>query len=184
MGGQSFGKASCGATVRGTHEAGRWPDRELCEPAFVTSQGSSYSRFQRALKMANLSIIRSAAAELPQVGLGDALAVCVAIRDAEPHRFERAALRWLARFCVERRDATLADVTAAAWAFEHMAERPTAALHTLLRVAAGLPAKEQANQPQRTSAQKQRSKKAAVQSLGAQSTRPAPTPSSQVARSR
>jgi hypothetical protein len=102
---------------------------------FVTSQGSPYSRFQRALKNGNLNIIRSAA-ELPQVDLGDALAVCVAIREAEPHRFERAALRWLARFCVERRDATLADVTAAAWAFEHMAERPCAALDTLRRLCA------------------------------------------------
>jgi hypothetical protein len=32
---------------------------------------------------------------------------------------------------VERRDATLAEVTAAAWAFEHMAEGPTVALDTL-----------------------------------------------------
>jgi hypothetical protein len=32
-------------------------------------------------------------------------AVCVVIRQAEPTRFERAALRWLARFCLERREA-------------------------------------------------------------------------------
>ena len=101
---------------------------------FVTSQGSAYSRFQRALKTGNLAIIRSAAAELPQVNLGDALAVCVAIREAEPHRYERAALRWLARFCVERPDATLAEVTAASWSFEHMAEQPAVALDTLRRL--------------------------------------------------
>ena len=100
----------------------------------MTSQGSSYSRFQRALKTGNLAIIRFAAAELPQVDLGDALAVCVAIRESEPHRYERAALRWLARFCVERRDATLAQVTSATWAFEHMAEQPTDALDTLRRL--------------------------------------------------
>jgi hypothetical protein len=100
----------------------------------VTSQGSAYSRFQRALNTGNLNIIRAAAAELPQVDLGDALTVCVAIREAEPHRYERAALRWLARFCLERRDATLAEVTAAAWAFEHMAEGPTLALDTLRRL--------------------------------------------------
>jgi len=46
-------------------------------------------------------------AELPRVDLGDALAVCGTIRRAEPERFERAALRWLARFCLERREATL-----------------------------------------------------------------------------
>jgi hypothetical protein len=100
----------------------------------VTSQGSPYSRFQRALKTGNLNIIRAAAAELPSVDLGDALAVCVAIREAEPHRFERAALRWVARFCIERRDATLADVTTAASAFEGMAERPADALDTLRRL--------------------------------------------------
>jgi hypothetical protein len=101
---------------------------------FVTSQGSPYSRFQRALKTGNLNIIRAVATELPRVDLGDALSVCVAIREAEPHRFERAALRWLARFCVERRDATLANVTAAAQAFESMAERPADALDILRRL--------------------------------------------------
>lgn len=100
----------------------------------MSSQGSPYSRFQRALQTGNLNVIRAAASELPQVDLGDALAVCMAIREAEPHRFERAALRWLARFCVERREATLADVTAAARAFEQMAARPADALDTLRRL--------------------------------------------------
>ena len=77
-----------------------------------TAQTPSNNR--RALKTGNLTLIRNAAAELPRVDLGDALAVCVAIRHAEPERFERAALRWLARFCLERREATLdafGDVT-------------------------------------------------------------------------
>ena len=65
----------------------------------------------------------------------DALAVCVVIRRAEPDRFERAALRWLARFCVERREATLPEVQAAAWAFENLADEP-AALATLQRLCA------------------------------------------------
>jgi hypothetical protein len=78
-------------------------------------------------------LIRNAAAELPSVNLGDALEVCVAIRQAEPERFERAALRWLARFCVERRDVTLAQVQAAAWAFENITDEP-AALETLQRL--------------------------------------------------
>ena len=76
----------------------------------MSSQGSAYARFQRALKTGNLTLIRNAAGELPQIELADALAVCLAIRDAEPERFERAALRWLARFCLERPDATLAQV--------------------------------------------------------------------------
>jgi hypothetical protein len=93
---------------------------------FVTSQRSAYARLRRALKTGNLTLIRNAAAELPRVDLGDALAIYVAIRRAEPERFERAALRWLARFCLERRDATLAQVQAAAWAFDNITDEPTA----------------------------------------------------------
>ena len=103
---------------------------------FVTSQGSAYMRFRRALATGNLVLIRSAAAELPQVSLGDALIVCVAIRDAEPERFERAALRWIARYCIERPAVTLNEVRSAADAFERMATRPEDALETLQRLCA------------------------------------------------
>ena len=100
----------------------------------MTSQGSAYARFRRALATHNLTLIRAAAAELPRVDLGDALAVCVAIRQAEPARFERAALKWIARYCVERPDATLADVRAATAAFEAMTKNPEAALTQLQRL--------------------------------------------------
>ena len=93
----------------------------------MTSQGSPYSRFQRALRTGNLNIIRAAAAELPRVDLGDALSVCMAIRDAEPARFERAALRWLARFAAEQAH-TVADVREAAAAMVAMRSDPDGAL--------------------------------------------------------
>ena len=67
---------------------------------------------------------------MPRVDLGDALAVCMAIREAEPERFERAALRWLARYAFERA-ATVADVRAAADAFATIVQRPEDALVTL-----------------------------------------------------
>jgi hypothetical protein len=98
---------------------------------FVTSQGSPYARFQRALATGNLLLIHAAAAELPHVDLRDALSVCAAIRQSEPERFERAALRWLPRFCVERPGATLDDVRAAAWAFERIGSDPDGAMNTL-----------------------------------------------------
>jgi hypothetical protein len=79
----------------------------------------------------NLTLIRSTAAELPRVDLADALEVCVAIRRAEPERFQRAALRWLARFCVEQRN--VAQVQAAAWALDNLIDEP-AALETLQRL--------------------------------------------------
>jgi hypothetical protein len=96
----------------------------------MTSQGSPYSRFQRALRTGNLNIIRAAAAELPRVDLGDALSVCMAIRDAEPERFERAALRWIARFAAEQAH-TVADVREAAGAMAVMASDPDGALEVL-----------------------------------------------------
>jgi hypothetical protein len=79
-------------------------------------------------------LIRAAAAELAHISLGDALCVCLAIRDAEPERFERAALRWIGRYCVERPTTTLADVRTAAEAFERMAQRPEDALAALQRL--------------------------------------------------
>src|SRR3954467_2283188 len=97
---------------------------------FVTSQGNAYSRFRRALATGDLLLIRAAAGELGTVSLGDALQVCVAIRDTKPEQFERAALRWIARYCVERPSVTLAQVRSAAEAFEVMARRPEDALVT------------------------------------------------------
>jgi hypothetical protein len=95
--------------------------------------GSSYARFRRALATRNLLLIRSTAAELPRVDLGDALAVCVAIREAEPERFEHAALRWLARYAVEHAQ-SVADVRAASDAFAAMIEHPDDALLRLRRL--------------------------------------------------
>jgi hypothetical protein len=55
-----------------------------CEHAFgverarhtrMTSQGSAYSRFKRALATGNPLLIRSTAAELPRIELADALAI-------------------------------------------------------------------------------------------------------------
>src|SRR5215212_795887 len=109
------------------------PPARYANMCSMTSQGSAYSRFQRALKTGNLTLIRNAAAELPRVDLGDALAVCVAIHAAERERYERAALRWLARYCLERREATLAHVQTAAWAFENLADEQ-GALETLERL--------------------------------------------------
>jgi hypothetical protein len=97
----------------------------------VPDSGSAYSRFQRALTTGNLTIIRAAAAELPAIGLGDALQVCVLLRDREPQRYEAAAVRWIGRFCVEHPDVTLADVDCARAAFQIMRRDPAKALGIL-----------------------------------------------------
>ncbi len=60
----------------------------------MTSQGSPFSRFQRALETRNLLLIRAAALELPRpLRLDEALEVCLVYRDAAPERYEQAAVR-------------------------------------------------------------------------------------------
>jgi hypothetical protein len=52
----------------------------------------------------NLVEALSAASELEHVGLAEALALLLLIAEHEPAKFERAALRWHARFCREAKD--------------------------------------------------------------------------------
>ena len=68
----------------------------------MTSSGSPYARFRRALATGNLAVVRAAAAELPAVDLADALAICLLMSVRDDERFERAAVRWLARLALER----------------------------------------------------------------------------------
>jgi len=69
----------------------------------VTSQGSAYSRFRRALLTKNVGLIDAAARELPQIGLEDALRVLVVLAEKRDARFERAAAKFAARVTTERR---------------------------------------------------------------------------------
>jgi len=100
----------------------------------MTSQGSAYSRFRRALQTGSLPLVRAAAAELPTVRLDDALRVCLLIRDHDPEHYERAALRWVGRFALEARDATLADVRAAADALARLPDDAADAMADLERL--------------------------------------------------
>src|SRR5215213_6427978 len=75
----------------------------------MTSDGSAYTRFQRALAARNPLLIRSTAADLPKVELGDALAIALVLLDVEPTRYGRAAARWHARFCLEVKGVDLAE---------------------------------------------------------------------------
>jgi hypothetical protein len=79
-----------------------------CEHTFpVTSQGSAYGRLRRALDRGNTLAAMSAAAELDHVGLGDALELLLLLADDQDReRFERAVIRWHARYCQQARDVT------------------------------------------------------------------------------
>ena len=71
--------------------------------------GSPPARFRRALATGNPTLVTAAALELPRVSLADALAVCLVYRDRDPPRFERAAVRWHARFCRETAGVAVQD---------------------------------------------------------------------------
>jgi hypothetical protein len=100
----------------------------------MTSSGSPYARFQRALATGNLNVIRAAAAELPRIGLAEAAAILLVILRAEPSQYERAAVRWLGRLCLERSRVELADLSRAAAALGALPERPDAARPALEEV--------------------------------------------------
>ena len=96
----------------------------------MTSDGSPYARFRRALAQGRLSIVYAAAAELPRVDLDDALEVCVLMsRDRHP-AFERAAVRWVARLCLERR-VSIHEARCALALFETMPSDPQGAARSL-----------------------------------------------------
>jgi hypothetical protein len=71
-----------------------------CEHTFL-AEGSPHARFRRALVSGNATVALGAAAELPQLSLADALALCLVLADADPQRYARAAVRWAARYFVE-----------------------------------------------------------------------------------
>jgi len=75
----------------------------------VTSDGSPYTRFRRSLATGNEQLVLAAARELPQIALNDALRICLVLRDGDPDRYERAAVRWLGRFALEARGVTLVE---------------------------------------------------------------------------
>lgn len=69
----------------------------------MTSQGSAYTRFQRALSSRDLSVVVPALAELPDVALTDALDVLELMAEQRDTRYDRAAAKFSARLTTERR---------------------------------------------------------------------------------
>src|SRR3954452_3263638 len=102
----------------------------------MTSDGSPYARFQRALRIGRLSMVRAAAAELPRIDLDDALSICLLISEQDGERFERAAVRWLARLSLEVRSVRIEDLRAGLLAFEVLPETPVGARTALAELCA------------------------------------------------
>lgn len=100
----------------------------------MTSDGSPYARFRRALKTGNEQLVIAAALELPRIALDDALRICLVLRGGDPARYDRAAVRWLGRFALEAKGVTIDDVRIAADALDALPERTTEAMETLQRL--------------------------------------------------
>ncbi len=75
----------------------------------MTSQGHAYARFQRALKTGNAHIALAATAEPRQVGLADALSLVLPIREDNPVLYDKAAVRWFAKYAADDRYLLLRD---------------------------------------------------------------------------
>ena len=111
----------------------------------MTSSGSPYARFQRALATGNMTLVRTAAAELPRIGVAEAAAMLLVIQRADPGQYERAAIRWLGRLCLERTRIDLADLSEAAAALDALPADPARARPLLAEVC------RRAGQPQAAS---------------------------------
>jgi hypothetical protein len=68
----------------------------------MTSQGTPRGRFQRAIHRGHVQAAEMAAREMGGLSLSDALLLCELLANADPSRYERAALRWLQRFNDDR----------------------------------------------------------------------------------
>ena len=101
---------------------------------FVTSDGSAYTRFRRALDAGNELLVIGAARELPHISLDDALRICLVFRNGDRGRYERAAVRWLGRFALEARGVTIDTLRAAADALSQLPLDGPAAMERLQRI--------------------------------------------------
>jgi hypothetical protein len=108
-----------------------------CEHAFgierarhtrMTSQGSAYSRFKRALATGNPLLIRSTAAELPRIELADALAICLALAEADDDAYGRVAARFTARWSLELPAVSVEEMQALGAALQALRAPDTAAM--------------------------------------------------------
>jgi hypothetical protein len=75
----------------------------------LTTHAHPHVRLLRALQSGSVTLALGAAAELGRLDLEDAFQLTLLLAAHEPSRFSRAAVRWHARFCVERRRVELVE---------------------------------------------------------------------------
>ena len=98
---------------------------------FVTAQGSPLTRFRRAVERESVILAETAAHEAGYLTLQDALALTALYARAGDPKFDKAAIRWLARLALEADDLELEDLQLAAAALQALPRRPDSALSVL-----------------------------------------------------
>ncbi len=73
----------------------------------MTAQGHPRAIFKRAIEQGNLLAAEATAREIGQLTLDEALQLVFLYAEKEPLKFERAALRWLARYVTEGKAVSL-----------------------------------------------------------------------------
>ena len=66
-------------------------------------------RFKRALKSGTAHLGLDAASELRRLGLADAMSLLMVIREDKPVLYDKAAVRWFAKYAAEDRYLLLRD---------------------------------------------------------------------------
>ena len=104
----------------------------------VTAQGHPRAIFSRAIENGNLVVAEQVAREVPNLTLEEALRLLFLYAEKDPIKYDRAALRWLARYLRDGKAVTLlkAQLAASALAELRGVERQHAA-KLLIELAGG-----------------------------------------------
>jgi hypothetical protein len=97
--------------------------RPQAERGSMTAQGHPRAIFRRAIERGNLVVAEATARELGRISLDEALRLLFLYAEKEPIKFERAALRWLARYVAEGKAVSFV-VAMLSVSWEFLAGRP------------------------------------------------------------
>lgn len=96
----------------------------------MTAQGTPLTRFRRAVSARSVLLAELSAREMKGLPLAEALSLVALYAELGDKKFERAAVRWLARLAAERH-LSLAEIQLAAVALVLLRENPERALLVL-----------------------------------------------------
>ena len=102
-----------------------------CQPRYTRPDTIPYVTFRAALDAGDLARVLQLAKHVGTVKLVDGLRICILLRDGDRQRYGRAAVRWLGRFGLEARGATIEDMREAAHLLDVLPDDPGGAMEGL-----------------------------------------------------